>query len=338
MKGMKKILTVMLVFAMILTIAVPQATDVASAASKKYVQGMVLNDGIDSFEYAPWFKINGGYYTMLSKYDDNWNLAGNYLYYKSSEKGTPKKIYTAPEGYQLSQSIVTNGSKVYFASFKEGKFKIHQASVTGKTKKTLKTKTIGEGSWISADVFNYYNGNLYISVEGAGNNAALYTYNIESKKLSRTKKEFGNEYRPHGANTYKGQTRYLYGTAYDGETGTYLINVYDCKNKKTLRTIKNAVKMKIYDGKMYYLKDVDGTVSVYKGSSTGKDAKEIYTFPEGAYVSAGMGEWEGYYFANIYNEETQQSTYSKYNLETGETIEITAMEHDMNIAQAAGPF
>ena len=329
MKGIKRLLAVAMMAVMVFTIVVPHMTTEAFAASKKYVQGDLVSD--TDLEYAFWSKINGGYYAAIDNYDANWNVKNSTLYYKASSTGKAKKIYTTPEGYQLAQSIVTNGTKVYLTSYKEGKFKLHQASTSGKTKKTLKTKTVEGNSY--AEAFNVYGGRIYIS---AGDD--LYAYTIESKKLSRVKKSFMTPYRYQGENTYNGQSRYVYGAGYTDEKGDAIV-VYDCKNKKTLRTIKNAYSMHLYGGKVHYLKNSDGIESLYKGSVTGKDAKVIYTFPANAEVLRGTYEDKMYFFFSTPIEGTYDWTYSKLSLDSLEVETITQEEWDTALINSyAGPF
>ena len=316
--GLKNIkMTVALVLAVLLiAAAIPLQAQAAEAKWYKGTPGYASDNKI---------KIGSGYFWY--EFDYSGETGKTILRYSEKKSGSGVKLVSMDDSYTFGETVMFNGSKVYYTTMtdpydpdNEGKVKvrIHSVSKSGKNRKMLKSVTVSDGCMNTA-LLNVYGGRLYFTRynmdwEGHITEGRLFSMNMsgDSYKVTRHSSEFP-------CADAAGNSRYIYAKPGNGEYyGTSAgLKVFDCKEKKVVRTIKNVYKYVCKGSKLYYAatKSEGGVKGIYSASASGKDKKLILEFND-KYGYGNLFENSVYYY------ERDAGRYYKYNLSKGTTEEI----------------
>ena len=175
MKHIKKLLTIVMMAALVLTMTVPQMTDDAFAATKSSVQKTI--NGIEDTTIKATSSVNSS-----SKIKISWTKSKGYkvdyyqVYRSTSKNGTYKKIYTTKSGSTSSYTdkSVTKGKKYYYKvrGVRKINGKNYYTEWSNKTYKTAKAEALTivyNGETIKFDssekAYKDSNGNVMVSIE-----------------------------------------------------------------------------------------------------------------------------------------------------------------------------
>ena len=265
-------------------------------------------------------KIGGGYFWYDYEYGEDSTTV--ILCYSAKKSGKAVKLEAMDGSITFGGTIMFNGSKVYYTTMTDPfasdtvKVRIHSVSKTGKNKKTLKSITISD-NFMNTKLLNVYNGRLYFTRynmdwEGNVTGGKLFSMNLSSNKVTRHSSEFL-------CADSAGNSRYIYAKPGNGEYfGTSnTLKVFDCKEKKVVRTIKNVYKYVCSGSKLYYAATgEDGSIKgIYRASASGKDKKQILKIND----QYGYGNL---FKDSVYYYERGAGRYFQYNLAKGTTEEI----------------
>lgn len=276
-------------------------------------------------------KIGGKYFWYEYDYTEEGSTTSLYYSAKKSADGT--KLVTIDDTYTFGDTIMFNGTKVYYTTMSdpydpaaEGKVKIRICSVskTGKNKKTVKTISVSDDC-LNTKLLSVYNNRLYftrynLNWEGNVTEGKLYSMNLSGD--SKTVKCHSNDF-PY-AESGAGGSRYIY--AKEGNhkywSNTDTLKIYDCKENKVVRSIKNVYKFTCSGSKLYYTavdSETGSIKAVYSTSASGKDKKQILKF-------GGEYRYGNLFADSIYYYASEGGKYYKYILKDGSKKEIDEWE------------
>lgn len=270
-------------------------------------------------------KIGGGYFWYEYEYTEDSTIT--VLRYSAKKSGNGVKLASIDSSSMYGNTVMFNGSKVYYTTMTDPfsvddsgkiKIKIHSVSKTGKNRKTLKTITASDNC-LNTTLLNVYNGRLYftrynLNWEGEVTEGKLFSMNMsgDSYKVIRHSSEF-----PYA--DAAGNSRYIYAKAGNGEYygQSNPLKVFDCKEKKVIRTIKNVYKYVCSGGKLYYAVTAEegGVKAIYSASASGKDKKKVLELGS-KYRYGNLFKDSVYYYAS------EGGVYFKYYLKDGTSVEI----------------
>ncbi len=267
-------------------------------------------------------KIGDGYFWYDYEYGED--SSKTILCYSAKKSGKTVKLSSMDYNYSFGKTIMFNGSKIYYTTENylcggdPVKVRIHSVSKTGKNKKILKTITVKDDCPYG-ELLNVYSGRLYFARynkdwEENIADSKLYSMNMsgDSYKVTRHSSDF-----PFAGSA--GNSRYIYAKPSNGEYfgRSATLKVFDCKEKKVVRTIKNVYKYVCSGGKLYYAAtSEDGSIKgIYRASASGKDKKQILKIND-QYGYGNLLKDSVYYY------EIGAGRYFKYNLAKGTTEEI----------------
>ena len=226
-------------------------------------------------------KIGDGYF--WTDYSD----IGHALYYSAEAYGEGVKLADMDKyKYDLGISILYNGSKVYYTSYNwkvndyeyldNTVIRIHSVSKNGKNNKVLKTFKVKDMSPIP-DLLSVYNGRIFFQ-RYSDEEYTLSSMNMEKNKdgkylvSNHVKGVWGQKISANGRYIYcKNQEDHYVSseTAVD-------VKVFDCKEKKVVRTLKNVKGFALTDKHVWFYKYDSNTEKniLYRTSLDGKSNKE----------------------------------------------------------------
>lgn len=270
-----------LIFAVIIVASFVLFTNNSYAATAKYEFGelgelsaAIVSESEEDYAY----KVKTGDRYFWNEYIENGDTIEQTLYCSKSRTGSKVKLDSfsvndesaeAPSSYR----ILYNGSNLYYTVSKvsnsNGDLKtyIKNVNTSGKNKKTI--KTIKNGMVILLKV---YDGKLYYLLDTEdGTERKLYYLDLETKKTKYLAKGF------YGINDEQNTGRYIYLLQFDSTKG---IVIFDCKTDKTIRTIENGDNLALGSESIIYIKDNNGTTTLYEASLSGKNAVKKIAFPK----------------------------------------------------------
>ena len=283
--------------------------------------------GTPGYDQTEKVKIGEGYFW----YEYSEDASVRFLYYAAKKSGKGVKIASQSGEYKFGDTILFNGTKVYYTSdnYASGadpsKVKIHSVSKTGKNKVTLRTITAKDRCGYSK-LLSVYNGKVYFTCyDKDWDNivTAGKLYSIGMKKdaksgkylVSTVNKDFP------GADSRGADSRYIYAQpTYD------TVKIFDCKSRTVIRTLQDASDF--YIGSKYlYFKDYDknDTPVLMRTSLTGKNKTVVKKLPNSSYATIRK---TGKMYYNEYNEAGEAKFY-EYNLSKKTTVEISESEFMM---------
>lgn len=286
-------------------------------------------------------KIGDGYFWYEYEYTEDSTIT--VLRYSATKSGKGVKLASMEYPYYYGETILFNGTKVYYSTHdydrgdESSKFRIHSVSKTGKNKVTLRTLTVKDSCGFT-ELLSVYNGKVYFSrfdKDWEENKTTGKLCTINMKKDTKTGKYLVSTVNKDFPCAESGgaNSRYIYGKAGNGEyystSGT--LKIYDCKEKKVVRTVKNVTKFACTSGKLYYAQnggEYTPTKSIYSASTSGLNKKLIVKLSE----SQGFGNLFSKY---LYYWDQNSMVHYKYNLAKGTTEEIDQMQF---MFEALGPM
>lgn len=270
------------------------------------------------FAYGDWgeperVKVYGNYY---------WNDSTS-IYCSSTSDGEGKAIATAPEGYMIDDTFITNGIRIYYdikpEDYSKAETVLYYVPNSGKTK-PVKVRALKSNSWLCS----YYpsGSRLYTYKYSADAGCyQLYSLNVKTKQYKRVNSNF----RVIGAT---GGSRYIYGAPLG--TGSQFVGsmkIYDAKAGKVIRTIKPAggkysriEQAHVSGGRLYYLETGSSKTTVFETSLSGKTTPKA-VFREAAGASIKFAGGKLYY-------SDPDGNYFTFDLKTKEKKPISSDTYD----------